>query len=620
MKINKSAKFWVGISLVICMISMIGASLVQTGSGSVTIKELNWESSAGHEVSALLYIPKTATKDHPAPGIVTVEGWYNNKEMQDLNAVEYARRGYVVVAVDMHSHGNSESLRQSELYDGAAGVDAAVQLIAALPYVDHNRIGVTGHSSGGCATNMAIAIDNQREVPIIKASFLVGSDWTDDNFDDYSGEYGNRSVGINASLYDEFFFYTYDEDWNILTVPRDFITTEGAQTFLNFNAEPSKGETFEAGTMYAKNINGVDAIRVIYTPKMIHPWNVFSKKVVSEGVAFFEKTLGAPHPLTGNNQVWQWKTVFNVFGLIGFFMFIVFFTLSLLDTGYFSSLKAEKEIIPLPAPSGTGKLWFWGGLVASAFFSGFCLLLVMKTTHGWPARSSIFFPQTAPFSLGVWALLCGIFSLIIIFLTYRFSLKSQGFSLIGRGLVISKEVLRKTIVLSVLVVSCAFGIVFFANYFFLTDFRVWVLAVKAFGPEKVLFALRYFPFFLVFYIANSIAINCFNYNEIGGKRKWLNITVLGVFNSLSGLVIIAVQYTAFFSTGLPFWSATEGGKMGPIWMFPLVVLLFIAALISRAIYKKTNNAYLAGIINALVTTMILCSNTVTILGTTFFRQ
>lgn len=30
--------------------------------------------------------------------------------MQDLNYVEYARRGFVVLSIDMYGHGNSENL------------------------------------------------------------------------------------------------------------------------------------------------------------------------------------------------------------------------------------------------------------------------------------------------------------------------------------------------------------------------------------------------------------------------------------------------------------------------------------------------------------------------------
>ena len=154
----KNSKFWLCLSLILCLVSAIVASAVQT-SGGIRIKEMSWESPSGHQLAAYLYIPQNATKDTPAPGVVTIEGWYNNKEMQDLYSIELARRGYVVLALDLHSHGDSESLPIAELYDGAVGVDGAVQLIASLPYVDTARIGVTGHSSGGTAANMAVEID-----------------------------------------------------------------------------------------------------------------------------------------------------------------------------------------------------------------------------------------------------------------------------------------------------------------------------------------------------------------------------------------------------------------------------------------------------------------------------
>ena len=79
------------IALVILLVSCIGASLVQTNFGHVTIKDLRWETESGHQMSALLFIPDTATVDNPAPAIVCSHGWYNNREMQDLNYVEIGR-------------------------------------------------------------------------------------------------------------------------------------------------------------------------------------------------------------------------------------------------------------------------------------------------------------------------------------------------------------------------------------------------------------------------------------------------------------------------------------------------------------------------------------------------
>ena len=88
MEKKSRAKFWLCISLILCLVSALGASAVQTNFGKVTIKDMSWESTDGHQLSALLYKPDTATPEHPAPAIITIEGWYNNKEMQDLTSIE----------------------------------------------------------------------------------------------------------------------------------------------------------------------------------------------------------------------------------------------------------------------------------------------------------------------------------------------------------------------------------------------------------------------------------------------------------------------------------------------------------------------------------------------------
>ena len=85
----KNSKFWLCLSLILCLVSAIVASAVQT-SGGIRIKEMSWESPSGHQLAAYLYIPQNATKDTPAPGVVTIEGWYNNKEMQNFTMVLWA--------------------------------------------------------------------------------------------------------------------------------------------------------------------------------------------------------------------------------------------------------------------------------------------------------------------------------------------------------------------------------------------------------------------------------------------------------------------------------------------------------------------------------------------------
>jgi len=58
-------------------------------------------------MSALLYIPPNATAQ-TRPGILAVHGYINSRETQDGFAIEFARRGYVVLALDQTGHGYSD--------------------------------------------------------------------------------------------------------------------------------------------------------------------------------------------------------------------------------------------------------------------------------------------------------------------------------------------------------------------------------------------------------------------------------------------------------------------------------------------------------------------------------
>ena len=107
---QKKRNVILAISLVLMLVSCIFTSLIQTNFGQVAVKEINWVTDNGYTMNAWLFIPKSATAETPAPAVVTSHGMFNNKGMQDLNFVELARRGFVVLAQDMPSHGDSEDV------------------------------------------------------------------------------------------------------------------------------------------------------------------------------------------------------------------------------------------------------------------------------------------------------------------------------------------------------------------------------------------------------------------------------------------------------------------------------------------------------------------------------
>lgn len=599
--------FWLALSLVLCLVSAIGASAVQTAAGTVAIKDLQWETSSGRMLNALLFVPEGATSEEPAPAVVVSHGWWNNREMQDANYVELARRGFVVLSIDMYGHGNSDPLPADELAVGGTGMYDGVKLIADLPYVDAERIGVTGHSNGARAANFSVALDDEADAQLISAVFLVDNEamYTDED-GAFTNLYGTRDVGLIADQYDEFFFRSYDADGNVLTAPRDFADTPNAQSFLNFGAAPDDGEHRDVDTVYTETIDGVEAVRVLHTPAQTHPWTTISKYAVADLVDFFDSTLGAPNQIEPTAQVWQLKEFFTALGLIGFGIFLVAFTRALLFSRAFAGLRTT-QTAPARLAGAKGHAWFWGGLAVSALISAWSYIWLSQQT--WlVALTHNAVPNPVPtgsvFFIGVWAAFNGIAAVLIMALSYYLFGRKNGVRLRDLGIFPGWWKLLQSAALALLVTVAAFGLVFLADYFFKTDFRFWVIALKWFPQDKIWYAFFVLPLFLIYFVANSLALNVFNRFTLAGK-EWLNTAVLALFNALGPIVLVAAQYITFAISGhlIPGF-----GGIYSIWLFPVIVILAVAAVVSRKIYRATNNPYIAGFLNAAVVAVMSVSN------------
>lgn len=628
MKAKKSARFWVAIALIICLISSVGASIVQTNGGSITIKDLAIETSSGLELDALLLIPENATAENPAPAIVTSHGWFNNKEMQDLNYLEYAKRGYVVISISMYGHGDSEIIHGGTWWTpehNANGMYDAVKLLTTLPYVDASRIGVTGHSNGGLACKEAVRLDNEAEEPLIASVLLVSCDpiYTEEDTvtntfgrrvydvsnDTYTNFFGSRDVGFIACEYDEFFNCVSNGD-GTWTAAKDYIHTDPAQSFLYFGTDPAGKEERASDTIYKEVVDGEEAIRVVYTPAIIHPGAHFSTEAVKDGVEFFEASLDGPINLSGTSQTWPIKAFFNGLGLVGFAMFLVFATLALLDTRTFESLKApETPVAAWPMADKKAKAWYWGGLACSFVIS----ILVYPTIYRWcvGALPKTIFWQLNTFYIGLWSLICAACSLIYTIIYYYAYGKKHGVDLKERGVLLPGKSLAKGAGLAVVVVAAAYAIVFLSDWLFLTDYRLWCLTIRAFDSFHLKEVWKYLIFFVPYYVMLSVSTNCFNYVEMGKEktRGFKSLVVDAIAVAAAPAVMIAIQYIPLFTTGYTFTEMHPfGGSLIGLWLFPVVVILPFAVILSRKIYKATKNPYIAGVLMGVFVTVMTATN------------
>ncbi|MHB8626929.1 MAG: alpha/beta hydrolase family protein [Aggregatilineales bacterium] len=132
----------------------------QTAGGTIKIRDIRFVGTNGTIMSALLYIPKGVTAKTPAPGIVAIHGYINSRETQDGFAIEFARRGYVVLALDQTGHGYSDPPAFANGFGGPDGL----KYLRSLDIVDPNNIGLEGHSMGGCIS--CRRRDLSRSIPV----------------------------------------------------------------------------------------------------------------------------------------------------------------------------------------------------------------------------------------------------------------------------------------------------------------------------------------------------------------------------------------------------------------------------------------------------------------------
>ena len=185
----------IGIGLMLVVLGGFTAHEIQTVGGSVRVESVHFPSADGKRLSALLYTPDGVDATHKAPGILAVHGYINSRETQSGFAIEFARRGYVVLALDQSGHGFS---RPPAFANGFGGPDALAYL-RALDTVDPDNIGLEGHSMGGWAVLAAAAAQPDGYKAMVLEGSAPGSFGAPQGTQTFP-----RNLAVVFSAYDEF--------------------------------------------------------------------------------------------------------------------------------------------------------------------------------------------------------------------------------------------------------------------------------------------------------------------------------------------------------------------------------------------------------------------------------
>src|SRR5258708_12813039 len=234
--------------LILILVGGLLAHLTQT-SGGIKIEDVRFKGAKGNTMRALLYIPPNATAQPRAPGILAVHGYINSRETQDGFAIEFARRGYVVLALDQTGHGYSHP---PAFANGFGGPDGLAHL-RSLDFVDKNNMGLEGHSMGGFTVlAAAAAMPNDYKSMVLEGS-STGKPFAAD---------GTASWPRNVALV----FAQYEEFSNLMWgVERARDVTQSPKLWAMFGTQGA----VQPGKVYGDIAQGT--ARVLYTPAITHP-------------------------------------------------------------------------------------------------------------------------------------------------------------------------------------------------------------------------------------------------------------------------------------------------------------------------------------------------------------
>ena len=656
---NKVAVIFLIVCILVIFLSSFIASAIQSNGWSIEVTDLRDAENEGTAisltgeeteingkvVSGILFKPKDATADNPLPAVVLTHGYLNNREMQLQNAIELARRGFVVLTVDREGHGNYENSGEQSAVMATSGLYDSVKYLYNMDYVDKDKIGISGHSMGGMTT--ALTLSQDRQLGLVSAGLIQA--WSS-----FMGAGADVDVGMLKAQDDEFFFTTNEGEDG--TISREYLSTRAAKTFIG-NAE-LEGDVV-SGAIYVngqavETTGGQEtegAFRVVYEISGVHPQNHCSVEGANAVVNFFYNAFGTPNGyeyISEGNQVWWVKEAFSLIGMIGFFALIFPLVSLLLTTPVFRSLRVAKQQVveetvvvtdetgaeqtmvcqklvwdganiplqPKPLKGVQKNISYWLAAIGIMLFSGFSIHSIC-TEYGskWFPNTQLY-PQDTTNWVAMWAVCSALFSLAVIlffwlantvvnkirygdnYLEYQENPFAAGKIATGLG------GLLKTFVLALLVLGILMAVLYTNWAIWTVDFRIWTLAVKVFDMGVLLPTIvRYGVFFGIFFIVSALFNETYRASNI---PEWASTLINVFFNFFGVLLVIAIQYGEFTSTGV-MWQPDM--NLGYIVLFPMVPILAIATVISRRMTAKTGNMWLGAFINTLLFTLITCSNT-----------
>lgn len=636
------------LALLLCLLIAIFACMafahgVQTDGGKIAVSEGVIETDAG-QLTYKLYIPDTASAASPAPGVLLLHGYQNDHETCAAYAIELARRGVVVMALDEYGHGSSEAgllnrgyinqrvkvnfgedssedgtfveIGGSKRYrllmnfsnlsffdehyttdsegntitDSSCGGIAAYAVLADMDCVDPSRLAISGHSMGtwsswSVAAAYAGAVSEEGVDITPKATVLQCGELFRESAYDSENIYFNNVLLLQAK-YDEF---SYFRDYE------PFLTDEVLHSDLRAEFLGCSNEDAAWDTTYGSFADGT--ARRMELLETNHRLTTHNAAGLAVALDWFAEALDLTAGLSSTDQVAMVKELLVFAAMLCAIAAMLPLMELLLHTPFF-----RKTAHALPSRDGIlPKGRWWKNAAITLFLAGASYPFMTQLGHAlFPFPEGIF-RMTIGNGFLCWYLLLIVIMLLTTWLSCRKAKApwhSLGLSAPEKARRLDWALMGRGALLALCMVGFVYILTAVCEALFLLDFRfIWPF-FKTFTLERLGQFCVYFPLFALFFLLNNSKIfasmrtdGTYQPGLKGFLSCWWRYALLMIGGVL---VIVLIEYVPFFmgigpGADLLFGSTFGGPFMSILIVFVPQVLVF--SVLCTYIYRRTGNVY-----------------------------
>lgn len=348
-----------------------------------------------------------------------------------------------------------------------------------------------------------------------------------------------------------------------------------------------------------------------------HSQNFLSLKTTQNVVKFFEQTLGYNNgdlgdpnsdPIPFTNIVWLWREATSAIAMFAMWAMLFPMVVILAKTPFFA------EVVSDPAPARIGKKdkGFWLMALGYTLASIFGVLYVggirdrawsdILSPHPRIIPRGWFLPyDVGPLRVLGWMLIVSIAILICLIVNGLVNKKAsfQG-CLEDTRLKYPLVKVLKTFLLASIIITISYVILEFINRVLYVDYRFWMAGYEVMNPSQAFAGVRFMIVLLPMFLLSGIFINSGRMTDMPEGKN----TALNVWISVAGMLLVAiVMYTISVTMDIPtpcYFFCTN---------FAALLLVPVAAYISRKMYNISGSVWLGAFINAMLLAWLWVSMT-----------